>query len=121
MRHISAIIITLSMALSQEDRAQADFLYTTLVPPNSYASSAYGINDRGDIVGNYDTPGPGGESNGFVLSNGVYTPIVYGVLTGTNVTGINNAGSMVGYYYLPFDSYPGGFTVIGGTITGLNI
>jgi probable HAF family extracellular repeat protein len=73
-------------------------------------------------VGNYDTPPPLGASNGFVLSNGVYTTIVYSALTGgTHAAGINNADSMVGFYYLPFDAYPNAFKVIGGTITGIEL
>jgi hypothetical protein len=35
MRHISAMIMALSVALSQGDRVRADFFYTTLAPPNS--------------------------------------------------------------------------------------
>jgi uncharacterized membrane protein len=77
MRCPKAMFITLCLALSLEARVQAGYIFTTLTPPDSERSSAYGINDEGDVVGSYY--GPSGRSlNGFAWSNGVYTPIAYG-------------------------------------------
>src|SRR5262249_2775103 len=97
MRCTKAMFMTLCLALSLEARVQADYIYTTLTAPNAYATWAYGINDKGDIVGNYNLTA-GGTWKGFVLSNGVYTTIDNGSLLSTTVTGINNAGSIIGFY-----------------------
>jgi probable HAF family extracellular repeat protein len=113
-----AIVVALGLAFSHADRVEAGYLYTTLTPPDADNGYAYGINDKGDVVGNYVS---GGASNGFLLSKGIYTPISYRLLTGTSAAGINNAGSVVGFYYNIFDSNPGGFKQIGGQITGLEI
>ncbi|WP_165074487.1 hypothetical protein [Paludisphaera rhizosphaerae] len=118
MRGVSAAV-AFCVLLSWTGRSRADYFYTTLVPFGSNVGTAYGINDQGDVVGNYVTSG--GASNGFLYSGGGYTSISYSLFTGTSVAGINNLGSMVGFYYLPFDSNPGGFRIDGGVINGLEI
>jgi hypothetical protein len=55
------------------------------------ANPASGINDHGDIVGNL----PNGT--GYLLKNGVTTPIVFPGAASTFVSGINNAGTIVGF------------------------
>jgi len=119
MRGIWVLTVSIGVLLLSAGRAQADFLFTTLMPFGSNIGTAYGINDQGDVVGNYVTDH--GESNGFLLAGGTYTSISYGVFTGTSVAGINDVGSMVGFYYLPFDSYPGGFRVDNGSINQFEI
>lgn len=119
MRGVSTMVVAIGVLSPFAGQARADYLYTTLAPFGSNIGTAYGINDQGDVVGNY--VGPHGESNGFLLAGGTYSSISYGVFTGTSVAGINNLGSMVGFYYLPFDSNPGGFRVDGGSINQFEI
>jgi probable HAF family extracellular repeat protein len=123
MRCTKAVFVTLCLALSLEARVQAGYNFTTLTPPDSDGSSAaYGINDQGDVVGLYYTPSSNRNYTGFVLSNGVYTTISYSPSSyiATTVSGISNAGSMVGFYQPPFFG-PFSFEVIGGKIIDLPV
>jgi probable HAF family extracellular repeat protein len=123
MRCTKAVFMTVCLALSLEARVQAGYIYTTLPPPNSSTQEAhgYGINDKGDIVGSYISTSGLPSLNGFVLSNGVYTTIDNGPLLATFLTGINNAGSMAGYFVVPIPDHilVLGFKVIGGTTTAV--
>jgi uncharacterized membrane protein len=67
-------------------------------------TEANGINDAGQVVGDYDVavPDPNGgnqrEQNGFLLNGSVFTTIDDPLGVSTTLTGINNAGIIVGYY-----------------------
>lgn len=54
-------------------------------------SRALGVNDRGEIVGDYD-------NHGFVLRDGVLTTVDYPGADGTSASAINNLGDVVGTY-----------------------
>jgi uncharacterized membrane protein len=80
-----------SSGLSAEQRFTAiDF------PGTSGVTAAFGINDRGDIVGNY---GPG-DAHGFLLSKGKFTTIDFPGASATAARGINSEGDIVGLYCL---------------------
>jgi probable HAF family extracellular repeat protein len=77
--------------------------YTTLNDPfgklgHVTTTEATGINDKGQIVGNYiDSKG---VEHGFLYSKGTYTTLNDPLGThGTEVLGINNYGKIVGIYY----------------------
>lgn len=63
--------------------------YTTLDYPDGGFTTANGINDAGQIVGNYN----GGI---FIYSGGTYTAV--DISSGYVAHGINNKGQIVGYY-----------------------
>jgi probable HAF family extracellular repeat protein len=76
---------------------------TDLGTPSGYLSFAEGINNRGDVVGNYDRPGPfGAETRAFVHSGGKLIDL--GTLYGntflevpfTSAEAINELGQIVG-------------------------
>ncbi len=69
--------------------------YTTIDCPGSSSSSARGINDRGDIVGNCDDSS---GSHGFLFRHGTFTMIDFPGATLTTGFGINNRGDVVGRY-----------------------
>lgn len=71
-------------------------------------SFAYGINDSGQIVGQY------GGNQAFSYSGGVYTNIG---ATNSTATGINNAGQITGN--VATDAGIQGFVYSNGTVTGL--
>jgi probable HAF family extracellular repeat protein len=50
-------------------QAQADYIFTTLDVPDSFSTSAHGINDAGRIVGTY------GAGYAFLYSEGQYTTL----------------------------------------------
>ncbi|MBF6596309.1 MAG: hypothetical protein IVW51_17920 [Thermaceae bacterium] len=79
---------------------------TTLTPPGSSASVAFGINDLGTIVGQYTS---GATSPGFVYANGTFTTINVPTAMQVFVQGINNNGLAIGFYS-PDGTHQHGFT-----------
>ena len=73
----------------------ASGVYTTIDAPGATLTTLFGINDKGQIVG---------ESNigSFYLSRGVFTAIVFPGSVITDVEGINNLGQISGVYYDTF-------------------
>jgi uncharacterized membrane protein len=70
-------------------------VFTTINGPDASGTEAYGINNSGQIVGNYTDS----EINyGFLLSGGDYTTIDVPGASYTTIFGINDAGQMVGVY-----------------------
>ncbi len=59
-------------------------------------TAPWGINDKGDIVGNYYPED--GSLHGFLFSGGVYTKIDLPAACSTNPNSINDAGVIVGDY-----------------------
>jgi len=62
--------------------------FSSIDVPGAFATAAHGINDRGQIVGEYSA----GGLHGFVLDHGTFTTFD---VPGTP-TGINNRGEIVG-------------------------
>ncbi|MEP6961975.1 MAG: PxKF domain-containing protein [Acidobacteriota bacterium] len=93
-------------------------VFTTIDDPGYFGSSAYGINDAGQIVG-YGQNGFGsGPAHGFLLSGGVFTAIDFPGVFSTIPTGINISGQVVGYTESP--GVPNqGFLLSGGTYTAI--
>ena len=84
--------------------------YATINDPGAsinYQNNAYGINNLGEIVGFYqDTAGAVGgytyDEYGYSESNGTFLPLSAPDAVapyGTNATGVNDSGVIVGYYY----------------------
>jgi len=95
------------------------YSYTTVADPNATgATVAIGINNSGEVVGNYfDSAG----AHGFIDNNGVYTTLNDPNGVGnyaTTVTGINNGGVVLGSFenaqsdYQPFVYSAGSYTTI---------
>jgi probable HAF family extracellular repeat protein len=122
------------------------YTYTTLGDPSATAgTSAYGINDSGQIVGYYvqqitTTPNPKipipvttTYDHGFLYSGGTYANIDYpgagplpssGATGGTFAQGINTSGQIVGYYnnWSPSPSPVfHGFLYSGGAYTAFDV
>jgi probable HAF family extracellular repeat protein len=81
--------------------------YTTIDHPDAPYTIPLGINTRGHIVGSiFDAlEGATTEAHGFLLragADGPFTPIdIPGAIVGTNATGINDHGQIVGRYGNP--------------------
>src|SRR5713101_4355978 len=72
------------------------FTFTTIDFPSSTGTDAFGINDSGQMVGEYLS---GGTDHGFLLSGGIFSTIDGpGSPTITSATGINDSGQVVGFY-----------------------
>lgn len=94
--------------------------------PGSINSAALGINDRGDIVGQYFLPGGGGPlgqgPHGYLMRKGqdftsIDVPSALG--TGTIAGGINSAGLIVGSY-IGSDFNVHGFLLNDGVFTTID-
>jgi len=68
--------------------------FTPLVVPGSTGTSAWDMNQAGEIVGVYTKAGV----HGFVLSDEVYVPVDFPGATATRAFGINARGDVVGSY-----------------------
>jgi uncharacterized membrane protein len=82
---------------------EAAFLYShgkfkRIAVPGAIHTSAWGINDKGVIVGSYDACSPGCADHGYVLRNGKYLKLDYPGAVATFAFGINAAGQIVGAY-----------------------
>jgi probable HAF family extracellular repeat protein len=77
-------------------RADAQYVYTKIMVPNSTFTEASGINDLGQVVGTYTDSV--GIPHGFMYQNGVYTTLDYPSAAHNYLFGINDAGSVVGSF-----------------------
>lgn len=92
-----------SAAVAGERIAAAPYTFETIDVPGSRLTSAYGINDIGDIVGTYwhtQRPGQFSFSNGFLLRRGEFTSIEYpnDSDSAEAAYGVNNRDRVVGTY-----------------------
>src|SRR5215510_1654211 len=96
-------------------------IFNTFNDPLGNATRWAGVNDTGQIVGNYtDATG----THGFLESGGTYTslddPLAAGGATGgTFPSGINNAGQTVGSFHNANGTH--GFLLSGGTYTTIDV
>ena len=90
---------------------------STIEVPGATYTSANGMNDRGDIVGNYSE---GWTYHGFVLHNGTFTTIDVPGTIFTDARGINNRGEIVGRYTLTLRTFHG-FVLDKGTFTSFDV
>src|SRR5713226_1609014 len=72
--------------------------FTTIDFPGATFNSAVGINSRGDIVGQYNTPG---RVHGYVWREGEFTSIDFPGATFSLSRGITPRGDIVGQYLDP--------------------
>lgn len=118
------------------------FSFTSIEVPDARGTTAWGINPKGDIVGNYNDAG---RTRGFLLREGKLTTIDFPGSGFTSLRGISPGGDIVGNYRLAGEpgivsrgflltrhgdfipvSYPGRLHVIlqrilpNGTILGCN-
>jgi hypothetical protein len=75
------------------------YTFSTFDDPLGITTRAFGINDMGQIVGDYQNA----SAHGFLLSGGVYTPLddpsaTPDTPTGTLARGINDFGQIVGIH-----------------------
>jgi hypothetical protein len=79
----------------------------------------YGINSSGEIAG-WCTSGKTGLDTGFVYSKGKFTPVNFPKSNGTQATGINDKGWVVGLY-LDSANATHGFVKVGTKYTSIDV
>jgi probable HAF family extracellular repeat protein len=91
---LAAITAGQNTALNAKDERPAEIVRIDV--PGATQTVPFGINARGDIVGQYNVNAPG--SHGFLLQDGVYATIDFPGASGTTAAGINASGDIVGHY-----------------------
>jgi probable HAF family extracellular repeat protein len=72
-RSLLSAVLSLSVLLSTLVAAQdASYTFTPIDVPGASATLAYGINNKGQIVGNYVQAG---QYHGFLYSAGTFAPL----------------------------------------------
>jgi uncharacterized membrane protein len=72
---------------------------TQLDVPGANLTEAIGLNDQGEVVGDY-RDATTGRFDGFLWRSGTFNVIDFPGATGTGLQGINNRGQIVGFYNL---------------------
>jgi hypothetical protein len=101
-----------------ESRGVITETYQTTNFPGAQEQGAWGVNDAGQIVGNYVDSS--GVLHGWELSDGTFTTInvPFSGAVGTDAFGINDSGEIVGCWASDFGTY--GFTLVNGTYTSFS-
>jgi len=122
----SRILLSVSLlVLGATINCKADpFTYTTFQYPGTTITIALGINNQGQVVGlAAEVPGASVDPVGFIYDNGSFIPLLFGN-SGTQATGINNLGIVVGTSgagSFLYDSHTGIYSPFaGGGATGIN-
>jgi probable HAF family extracellular repeat protein len=99
------------------DHARAiEYTFTPIDVPGATFTNAFGINNRGQIVGSFfDATG----SHGFLNTDGTFTPIDVSGATFTFASGINNRGQIVGGFGNATGNH--GFLNTDGTFTAIDV
>ena len=88
--------------------------FTTVAFPGATYTEAWGINNAGQVVGEYST---GSGVHGFLYQSGTYTDITVPGATYTQMRGIDNVGDMVGRFAVTKDH---GLLISNGVLHVLN-
>jgi probable HAF family extracellular repeat protein len=73
--------------------------YTTIQVPGSLQTQAAGINNRGQVVGDYQDAA--GRFHGYLWTRGRFTTIDGPAGTGASLTNLNDRGQIIGLYAPP--------------------
>jgi probable HAF family extracellular repeat protein len=111
---VSVTLVLLGLGLAVLPAAAAT--YQEISAPNSDQTWASGINNLGQVVGYYEIPGTN-VIEGFLLSGGVYTNIIFSGEPNTFAIAINDSGLIAGFVqtqnigtpYFGFTYQNGGF------------
>jgi probable HAF family extracellular repeat protein len=124
MRHFVLCAIAIALLHNPCFAASSGFMYsggtTTIINvPGATETEAFGINNAGQIVGDYSNDG-GATRRGFLLSGATYSTFAAPGATTTIPLGINNSGQIVGYAIGPALT-TSGFVYSNGAFTSINI
>jgi hypothetical protein len=91
------LALSLLSAAADTASAQGGYTWTTIDPPGSTMTVAFGITPNGYISGRYD--GSDGKRHGFILIDGEYRTIDVPGSIFTHSNGINPRGHISGLYF----------------------
>src|SRR5215469_16668466 len=95
---VAAVALLGNSAVGQttENTEQLSFRFRTIDVAGAVSTQAFGINERGDVVGNYTDAA--GSGHGFRWSNGKFTSIDFPGAILTSARAINDADEIAGAY-----------------------
>ena len=95
--------------------------YTTIDDPNNPQDSvSVGINNKGQIVGDYIEPDPSAIGHGYLYSHGTFTTLDVPGSSANQATAINDKGDIVGFYNDSITGVEHGYLYSHGTYTTLD-
>ena len=93
---LAAGILAVGISVAADERSPR---FTTVDFPGSVATTAFGVNERGEIVGNYRDSS--NRTHGFVKTGDLFRAIDYPGAVFTDARGISSSGEVVGSYRMP--------------------
>jgi probable HAF family extracellular repeat protein len=122
VQSLSIFLVVLMISLANVPTTQANsYVFTTVSYPEALESSAIGLNDLAQVVGEvYPSNEP--YIHGLIYSAGAYAPFHVPVTGATHTTlnDINNAGKLVGHYDFDLPGYNSlGFLYADGVTTDI--
>lgn len=97
-----AVALLAGVLASPATAAEVSYLYLPIDVPDAVFTQAFGINERGDVVGIWRDAA--NVARGFVLRDGAFETVAVPGAVLTQVRGINARGEIVGVYRLPGES-----------------
>ena len=88
---LPAVLLALAVGAAADERSPQ---FTTIDFPGSVATTAFGVNERGEIVGSYRDSS--NQTHGFVKAGDLFRAINYPGAVFTDARGISPAGEIVG-------------------------
>src|SRR5262249_7263193 len=93
---LSLLLIAILTSASPSARAAKTYQITPILPPGAISALATGVNNAGQVVGDYNDAN--GVGHGFLKSGDTYSTIDSPGAINTQANGINNVGQVVGIY-----------------------
>lgn len=121
-RFLFARVTLLILSASVFGQADNIGIFQVINVPGALDTQAFGINDNGQISGDYLSGGSlqTAVEHGFILANGVFSTIDVPGSAFTGVSGINNAGDVVGEFGNTPTGPLQGFSYDGTTFSTIN-
>ena len=118
--HAAHALLTIGAVLAALSSIHgASYTFTTIDVPDALSVSAFGINDRGQIVGSYLDASF--RNHGFLWNEGVFSTIDFPGAITTVATGINARGQIVGTYDFFAPRTTAGFLWDQGVFTTIDV
>jgi uncharacterized membrane protein len=117
----AASVFALSLLWSAKGPlSSASWTFTPIDVPGADRTYARDMNSGGQIVGFFEKAGPPFVRRGYLLSDGVFTPLEVGDYS--DARGINSDGAIVGLFYSAADGYAQhGFLLSEGIVTQIDL
>lgn len=94
-----SLVAVLATAVAPRAAAATTYSYKVIAPPGAIDTQALGVNDLGEVVGEFSNSNPGAQ--GFLYDDGTYATVAYPGATSTVPFWIDDTGQITGEYFGP--------------------